>query len=236
MRHQRERTVDGLPFPPARLGAVAPDLAPAACADLGGDRTMRLLLRSRLADAGEGQAAGERPRRLPPRIAQSAPPTSPKPRPTRQKPRPWRSPARRRQRSTSSIAPSRSIPTMRRRSTAAPCSTKAITSTTSRSPISVPQAGSIRRRPSRCSAAPSAISRSARSRRRRPISMRPQRPIRTTPRSGRHGDRPMSGWATRPRLRRPTTRPSACAHAMTPPAAAWPASAAEIPATAQAPS
>src|SRR5437879_6128262 len=54
----RERTVDGLTFPRARLGAAKPDLAAAAHAGFDGDCAVRLLLRSGLADAGEGEAAG----------------------------------------------------------------------------------------------------------------------------------------------------------------------------------
>ncbi|MGY3426241.1 tetratricopeptide (TPR) repeat protein [Bradyrhizobium sp. F1.13.4] len=93
-----------------------------------------------------------------------------------------------------------------------------------------------RRRSSRCSAAPSAISPSARSRRPRRIWMRLPRPIPTMPRSGPYAGKPMNGWATGPRRRRPTPRRSRFVHATTPPAAALPASAADDPGAAQAPS
>ncbi len=79
----------------------------------------------------------------------------------------------------------------------------------------------------RCSAAPPAISRLARSRKPPPIWTRPPRPTRTTRKSGPPADRPMSASATRPRRRRPTPGQSRFVHATTPRAAALPASAAD---------
>src|SRR6266702_2267982 len=54
----RERTVDGRPFPPARLCTVSSTLPTPARFGVDGDRTVRLLLRHGLADAREGEAAG----------------------------------------------------------------------------------------------------------------------------------------------------------------------------------